>query len=142
MIEEPVWLGLDTVLQGVADTLQEMRARRLKLSLLTARTRSEWVPQQLDRLGLSKLFDDVTVVSADGSALAKASRLRLLCISSFFGDTESDMRAAAIAGVPYFAVATGQRDKLFLARAGAKRVYDNLSEAWRSFLRRSDSPVV
>jgi phosphoglycolate phosphatase-like HAD superfamily hydrolase len=90
------------------------------------------LPQQLLRLGLQELFEAVLVVDPSNAASAKADELCALTIKLFFGDTESDFRASAIAGVPFVGVASGQRSAAFLEAAGAGTVHVNLATAWQA----------
>jgi phosphoglycolate phosphatase-like HAD superfamily hydrolase len=130
IVEDPFWLGMDTVLPGVDKTLVEMRASGSRLHLLTARSAAVWVPSQLARLGLDGLLDEIIVVSPSTAAASKADLLRKKKIRLFFGDTESDFRAATNASVHFFGVATGQRNKEFLNASGIPYVFDSLHEAW------------
>lgn len=134
MIEEPLWLQIDSVLRGVSETLCQMRSAAGTLWLLTARNRAEWVPQQLARLGLAPLLDEVAVVSAQDASCAKAAVLRDASAVAFFGDTESDWHASSAASVPFYAVASGQRSLDCLAAAGVGPVHADLAAAWRSFV--------
>jgi len=140
MIEAPGWLALDSILPGVVETLRDMRAAGFELALLTARSRKEWVLPQLSRLGLAGCFDTISVVAAADAKQAKTAHLRQGFVPGFFGDTESDMRAADDAQVPFFPVATGQRDETFLASVGRKPIYADLSEAWKAFLAHDSRP--
>ena len=132
MIEEPVWLELDSVLPGVTETLFAMREAGAQLWLLTARSRQEWVYQQLARLWLLPFFHSVSVLPISEPAQAKARILRRMCADAFFGDTEPDWRASTEAGVPFYAVSTGQRSATFLLGKGVIFIDTCLSDSWRS----------
>jgi phosphoglycolate phosphatase-like HAD superfamily hydrolase len=134
MIEEPCWLGLDSVLPGVRAALEAMRAAGWELWLLTARSRPEWVKPQLAHLGLAAQLDQVAVVSAQNAAKAKAAMLQAAGAVAFFGDTESDHQAARSAAVSFYAVGAGQRSAACLERNGVGRVHGGLRAAWDSFL--------
>lgn len=131
MIEEPVWLALDRVLPGVPETLEEMR-RTSRLMLLTARGRREWLPQQLCRLNLGRFFDSISVVSPKHPVEEKARVLKEESVDAFFGDTESDLRAAALAGVTFCPVSSGQRDRNFLGQLAGGVVFEQLPDAWNN----------
>lgn len=143
MVEDPIWLGLDSVLPGILDALHAMREAGASLWLLTARSRPEWVRLQLAQLGLANSLDRVTVVPPHDATIAKSTVLREMAAVAFFGDTESDWRASLKAEVPFYAVSSGQRSPAFLARAGVQTVHGNLAAASKSFLavarRKSDS---
>ncbi|MEY4386963.1 MAG: hypothetical protein RLY20_2246 [Verrucomicrobiota bacterium] len=133
MVEQPAWLALDSVLPGVIEVLQMMRAAGARLWLLTARNRPEWVRQQLIQLGLAPLLDKVVVVPSNQASSAKAAVLREALAVAFFGDTESDWRAAVAAQVPFYALETGQRSAAFLATTDIKPVHADLMAAWNAF---------
>lgn len=130
MVEDPQWLALDSLLAGVEATLADMRRAGYRLWLLTARRQREWLLPQLVRLGLVPLFDRVCVVSPAQATSAKADLLREAAVEAFFGDTESDGRAAAAAGVAFRGVATGMRSVGYLQRNGMTPVYPDLRTAW------------
>jgi phosphoglycolate phosphatase-like HAD superfamily hydrolase len=135
IIEEPFWLSLDSLQPGVNDTIEEMIQSGSDLFLLTARTRPEWVSPQLEQLGLKKFFKNVEIVSPRGAASNKSIMLNRLRIDAFFGDTESDYAASISASVPFFAVATGQRNMQFLQSAKIPYIFGTLSEAWTKSIR-------
>lgn len=137
MIEEPVWLELDSVLPGVRETLDAMRAAGAQLWLMTARSRGEWAAQQLARLQLISSFHRVLIVSASEPIPAKAQALREMDADAFFGDTESDWGAARKAGVPFYAVSTGQRSARFLSAKGVEFIDRCLADSWRALALRS-----
>jgi phosphoglycolate phosphatase-like HAD superfamily hydrolase len=134
MIEEPLWLGMDSVLPSVLDVLCKMHEAGASLWLLTARSRREWVKSQLARLGLIRKLDGVVVVPTHESAITKTKVLRELEAAAFFGDTESDWCASIAADVPFYAVSTGQRSSKFLARVGVQPVHADLAAALKAFL--------
>ena len=138
MIEQPCWLALDSVQPGVFGVLDKMRAQAARLVLITARNRSEFVRPELSQLGLEKFFDGIIVVPPRTAAEAKATCLRQQATNAFFGDTESDWIAARTAGVPFYALTTGQRSASFLTRAGITKSFDDLAGAWTDFLQTMD----
>ena len=118
--------------------LDKMRAQAARLVLITARNRSEFVRPELSQLGLEKFFDGIIVVPPRTAAEAKATCLRQQATNAFFGDTESDWIAARTAGVPFYALTTGQRSASFLTRAGITKSFDDLAGAWTDFLQTMD----
>lgn len=127
-IEDCYWLGLDSVLGGVIETLGAWRARGDKLMLVTARSRPEWIGVQLRHLGLAAFFTRVEFVDPASAAEAKAAVLRASGVSTFIGDTESDARAAQAAGVRFIGVASGQRSAEFLRHSGVLTLAATLAE--------------
>ncbi len=118
IIEEPFWLSLDVVFDGVHDSLSLLRSRGLRLSLLTARCHSHWLERQLETLGLRSLLDDVFIVRPATAAAEKAERLRNFRPIAMIGDSESDGLAASESATRFFAVETGQRSREFMATKG------------------------
>jgi phosphoglycolate phosphatase-like HAD superfamily hydrolase len=133
-VEDPRWLRLDRPLPGAAETLRELAQSVGPPVLLTARRHPDRVRDQLASLGLDRWCGELRVVSPDSAAEEKAEQLRSLRCRGFVGDTESDAEAAELAGVPFAAVATGQRSPRFLAALGVP-VFDSLPEALRSIER-------
>jgi phosphoglycolate phosphatase-like HAD superfamily hydrolase len=132
-VEDEEWLELDRPLPGAAAALGAAREAGLRAVVLTARRFPERVKRQVERLGLEP--DEVRVVSPSRAANEKAEVLTEIDAAGLVGDTESDLRAAALAGVPFAAVGTGQRDAAFLRRHGAERVFDDVLEAVHHLLR-------
>lgn len=114
-VEDPRWLGLDRLLPGVAAALAGLREDGEWPVILTARRHAGRVREQVEGLGLLRWCAEVRVVSPTEAAAAKAAELRALGARGMVGDTESDARAAALAGIPFAAVTTGQRSEEFLA---------------------------
>ena len=134
-IEDPIWLGLDSVQTGVFDVLSDMKRVGGRVLLLTARSHPEWVSQQLARLGLLPMLDNVTVVTPSEAVQGKIAMLRAFSATAFFGDTELDWLASIRAEVPFFPVSWGQRSEEYLARAvvGVSLIHADLASAWKTF---------
>jgi phosphoglycolate phosphatase-like HAD superfamily hydrolase len=130
VVEEDRFLSLDALLPDALDALEELRARGYRLQILTARQHPDRVRAQVERL-LSGQIDATHVVSPFDAGRAKAKHLREIVAVGFAGDSESDAAAAVSAGVPFFAVCSGQRSPAFLEALGL-RVYGGLLEAVRS----------
>lgn len=114
-IEHWPWLGFDRLLPGVASALS---ARLFPILVLTARREPFFVRQQLDRLGLTGLIDDLIVVHPGNAAEAKADQLARIRPLAFIGDTESDADAAYAVGAPFIALNCGMRSSGFWQRRG------------------------
>ncbi len=67
---------------------------------------------------VSQLFTTGRVVDPGAAVVAKAAVLERLAPAGFIGDSDSDGEAAARAGIPFVAVATGQRSRSYLAQRG------------------------
>ena len=116
-IEDDEWLALDTPLPAAVDALDMLRAARVAIVLLTARTRPGAVNRQLRVLGILERVDALLVVDPTFAVSEKAAELRRVRACALIGDTESDAAAAAEAGVPFLAVGSGQRSPTFSSRA-------------------------
>jgi phosphoglycolate phosphatase-like HAD superfamily hydrolase len=128
-IEDDEWLALDSLLPAAVDALDTLHAARVAIVLLTARTRPGAVDRQLRALGVLERVDALLVVDPNSVVSAKAAELRRVRACALIGDTESDAAAAAEAGVPFLAVATGQRSPDFLAARGAGPVHADVGAA-------------
>jgi phosphoglycolate phosphatase len=117
-IEEPRWLSLDQPFPGVIDLLSELAGGGSAPVIITARRHPDRVTEQAKSLGLMRWCAGIRVVSPDAATTAKADELRAIGATGFIGDTESDAAAANAAGVPFAAVATGQRSGAFLEERG------------------------
>lgn len=128
-IEEPYWLSLDRPFADTHATLSRLVASGSEISLLTARRRADLLAIQLRNLGLPGFFRDIHVVDVAAPRAGKANILARGGFEAFVGDTESDLEAARDAGVPFHAVACGQRDEARLKQAGASEVHACFAEA-------------
>jgi phosphoglycolate phosphatase len=117
-VEDDRWLALDRPLPGVTETLRELNASGRGPIVVTARRYADRVRIQLENVGMAELLAGVEVVSPAAVAAEKELVLRRIGACAYVGDTERDAEAAAAAGVPFAAVATGQRSARFLRARG------------------------
>lgn len=129
-VEEPVWLALDSCFSDTQVTLSRAKSDGIHLVLLTGRTNPTWLPSQLHRLGISRFFDSVEIVSPCNAEKEKAQILLQYMPMLYVGDTEVDLCAAARVEIPFIALDRGQRSRSFLAKRGAMRIDANLTEAF------------
>lgn len=117
-IESSEALALDHVHEGAVEALTRWRSSGKKLVLATMRHDARMLADQLSRLQLSRLFDEVLVCDPGGGASAKAGRvhdeLPGECNAVWIGDTELDARAARLLGCPVVLVTCGLRDEAYL----------------------------
>jgi phosphoglycolate phosphatase len=128
-VEDDELLLVDTVLPDVERALATARSHVDRLTVITARRRGDAVRSQCERLGLIGQIDDVLTVDPVSAAEHKAVVLSEISAIGFIGDTASDARAAAAAGLPFAAVTTGQHTREVLQRTIDAPVVDSLSEA-------------
>lgn len=131
VIEDDGWLAVDPLLPGACPALAALAAAGRPAMILTARRRADAVRAQVVGLGLRV---PVEVVDPRDAVARKAAVLRERGAAAFVGDTESDARAAADAGVPFLAVGTGQRHPQWLRERGIAPVHADLQEAVRALL--------
>lgn len=129
-VEDSRWLDLDRMIPGVPRALDSLQGGARPL-ILTARQHEDRVRDQVSSLGLLHWCAEVTVVSPDSAAEAKAAQLLMHGCRGLVGDTESDAKAAEIAGVDFAAVSTGQRSEQYL-RARGLATFDSLGGALRA----------
>ena len=130
-VENPRWLRLDRLLPGVSATLEALAATETRPLILTARRHADRARDQVASLGLLRWCAEVTVVSPGCAAEEKAAQLVERGCRALIGDTESDARAAELAGADFAAVTSGQRSREFLL---ARRLptFDSLADALRA----------
>ncbi|MEM7074436.1 MAG: hypothetical protein AAGA28_05115 [Pseudomonadota bacterium] len=116
LIERSRYLGLDAALPGAPAALRALSSVA-DLHLITARQNAKGVHDTLARLALDPCFTQVSVVPVGpDSAKTKADCLRATGAVAHCGDSEVDGRSAAMAGIPFWAVTSGQRSETFLLR--------------------------
>jgi phosphoglycolate phosphatase len=130
-IESPEWLARDTLVPGAVDCLESL-AETCSLYLVTLRREPDAVWNQLTTLGLRRQFSGVFSGWAEGTSGAelKASWIRSVGgaeRSAIVGDSEVDMAAARLLGIPAIGVSFGIREAKELAALGAVHVVDRLS---------------
>jgi phosphoglycolate phosphatase-like HAD superfamily hydrolase len=129
-IEDPRWLSLDALLPGVAELLSELARQGTRPVVITARRHADRAESQAESLGLLRWCSGLRVVAPEVPNTAKADELVAIEAAGFVGDTESDARAADLAGVAFAAVVTGQRSRAFLEEQGLP-TFASLAEAVR-----------
>ncbi|MBE2316898.1 HAD hydrolase-like protein [Solirubrobacter sp. CPCC 204708] len=133
VVEDRDLLALDPPVPELDAALTAIAAAGLDAAIVTARRDAAAVRAQIDALGLRPAAG-VHVVSPASAAAEKAVVLAELGAVGFVGDTESDAAAAAAAGIPFAAVAGGQRDEQWLARHVAGAVHPSVLHAVRALL--------
>lgn len=128
-IESPRWLSLDRMLPGAHEAIDTIRAHGHAPFILTARRDSAALLEQIASLALSFAVTEIEVVDPRDAVAQKAAVLGSRGAEAFVGDTESDARAAALAGVPFLAVSSGQRSSSALRRLGVAAPLRDIGEA-------------
>lgn len=134
IIEDWCWLQIDRPYVDAYECLDRLRSAGMAVACITARSRPEFVPLQLQSLRLLKCFDDIYVVSPSQRVDGKAAILSEGGFACFVGDTESDQNAAKLAGVAPLLVNTGQRSGAFLSNRCQSPVHGSLAEVLDAFL--------
>lgn len=115
-VESVYWSQLDSLFPDVPGALEAARESGHRLLLVSARSRPDLLRIQLARLGVGRFFEQVVVVTPSSATSAKATALSDWGADWMIGDSEVDGQAAALAGVAFMAVGSGQRSPAFLAR--------------------------
>lgn len=110
----------DDLYKGTISLLNEFSKDNF-LILLTARNNQEGLNKQISSLGIKQFFDKIIVVeTSKNTPELKSNVLKEMHIDEFFGDTESDMKAAIEAGCDFYASTRGFRSKQFWSRYDVK----------------------
>lgn len=120
-IENNEYLKYDHLYSGIKEMLEELSINN-SLYLVTARNNKANLFRQLQELGINQYFEDICVVpSSKESTQLKANYLIEQGITTFWGDTEVDKRAADIAGCKFRVCLSGFRSQSFWERYNKKR---------------------
>ena len=120
---------------GVADTLQALRERGVRMAVCTNKP-ARFVPPLLAAMGIDGFFDEV--VGGDSLAWRKPDPRPLLHLATqlgatpqqclMVGDSETDFAAARAAAMPVVLVSYGYPRSFDLHGAGALAVIDRIEE--------------
>ena len=130
-IEGKRWLVLDELFPDVFEALKQLGERN-SLILLSARRDADALFWQLKQLGLSSILSEIITVPPTQAIQRKAEALVSLQPAVFVGDTESDLKAAQQAEIPFIAVSCGQRSKNYLRKHGANDIWSKSSDAFQT----------
>ena len=99
--------------------------RENELFLITARKNKENAIAQIKKLGIAQYFTNIAVVdSCKETPVLKYAELQKYKVDCFIGDTESDFKAAELAGCDFRAVSYGFRSEQYWKNKGIKSVND------------------
>ena len=129
LVELPEWLALDQPLPGALVALNQLHASGNFLALLTARTNAQGLRATLKRLEMHSFFCHIEVVDPAEATQKKADKLKAWKPAVFLGDTESDLKAANIAGTRFIALSWGQRSAGWLKSHGANACFPDMNSA-------------
>ena len=109
LIENEKYLKADFLYPNVREILFSL-SKENDLFLVTARNNKENAYKQINQLGISQYFTGISVVdTCSNTPILKAEELQKYKTDSFVGDTESDYKAALVAGCDFKAVVYGFR---------------------------------
>lgn len=111
-LESVDWLKEDNVIEGVRESISELKTLRFQCVLVTQRRVKENLFKQLCDLNLINVFDEIIVVTPLPTGNAKIEALSAKTIEGgyFIGDSRIDKECAEFYGLPYFHVDTGLSD--------------------------------
>mgnify|MGYP002624725689 CR=1 FL=1 len=111
LIENSECLKSDSLYPDVEEILSNL-SKDNDLFLITARNNKDNAYKQIKQLGIAQYFADISIVDTCSETPAlKADKLQKYGVDCFIGDTESDYKAAQIAGCDFKAVNYGFRSK-------------------------------
>ncbi|HLM60618.1 MAG TPA: HAD family hydrolase, partial [Pyrinomonadaceae bacterium] len=119
-IETDDALDLDKVQTGAREKLLSWKDEKISLILATMRKKETALLNQLERLKLHELFDEIIVCrhaeGSEGKASSVKNRIsqKETDILLWVGDTEADVKAARILGCRVWALSCGLRNSDFL----------------------------
>ncbi len=120
LIEDEQFLAEDDLYKGTISLLNEFSKDNF-LVLLTARNNQEGLNKQISGLGIKQYFDKIIVIeTSKKTPELKSNVLKEMHIDEFYGDTESDMKAAIEAGCDFYVSTRGFRSKQFWSRYDVK----------------------
>jgi phosphoglycolate phosphatase-like HAD superfamily hydrolase len=126
-IEDIGWLSLDKLFPGVRAALGAWSSSGNSLTLLSARSRGEWLTCQVRNLGIRKYFESIVCVDPLQAVAQKSKVLVDIKADIFIGDTEADYESASLARTEFIAVSCGQRNRDFLATRGCSCIVDSIA---------------
>ena len=127
LMEDPVYLQHDTVLQGVHGSLSQISSK-YKCYILSARKDEKALKNQCDEMNLTQYFRSIVAVSSAEKKGKVISTMKDGETVIMVGDTENDIRAARESGSISVAVDTGIRDKGTISKYRPDHIIINLSE--------------
>ena len=122
-VEDPGYLLFDTPLCDIRDLVCKLRDKGYQVYVLTARRKPRNFWEELKRLKLHDLFDDV-FITGDYSLDSKKRMIEDIVEPEdiIVGDSEMEIHAARSLGIRHMGVATGLRSADFLVEKGAELV--------------------
>lgn len=135
LIEEPQWLDLDGLKPDVLPFLQSLKKNKNRLYLISARKSRFNFLNQLKKLSLLPFFDEIYIVDPLNVIEKKTEVLLTIKPSFFFGDSESDYKAALSSNTNFIGVSSGQRSPDFLTKQGVTVTRCNFTDLIRPSLK-------
>ena len=114
-IENEKYLNLDILKPEVVETLKSWRNITDKIVLVTMRQNREYLLNQLDRLGILCLLNEVIDCPPKRkNTKYEALKDKIFNNAIFIGDTEEDTNTAKMLGIKSIGITNGLRNKKFL----------------------------
>ena len=133
-IESPEYLAFDSVIVE-KEYLKRLKDKSIHLILLSLRNNEANSKEQLRLLGISQYFDEVHFVKHNALNNSKVDILKQLQkennIFAFCGDSESDHKAALLAGIDFIQVKTSLYSLPDFADAA---IFPDINEYFLSFV--------
>lgn len=107
-------------------------AKKYRLSLVTLRKNHQGLKEELKKLKLAKYFNDIIVVRHKHGHIAKYKgiirKYPKFAKAIFIGDTEIDIKAAKLLGIPSVAVLSGIRGLSYLKKFKPEYIIRDIRE--------------
>lgn len=137
-IENDEFLVDDKLYEDTIEALEYFKSYVDKMYLVTARNNHKGVTDTLDRLGITKYFDDIVVVSPANASYEKCNYIKAKMNENdiLIGDTEVEYEISKVLGIKTYLLNRGFRSKAFWDDKGIKS-YNSLNDIIRCIKKRT-----
>ncbi len=128
LIEKKEYLQLDTINKSSLEKIKELKKDHW-LILLTNRKNKENTLQQLDRLSLSSLFEEIIICNETETKYDNIQKSLFFNKNAIIiGDTEEEMLIGQKLGIKYIAITSGMRTTELLQQYNPNQLLTNISK--------------
>ena len=128
LIEKEEYLQLDTITKTSVEKIKELKKDHW-LILLTNRKNKENTLQQLDRLNLSHLFEEIIICNETETKYDNIQKSLFFNKDAIIiGDTEEEMTIGQKLGIKHIAITSGMRTKEILQQYHPNQLLPNITK--------------
>jgi len=132
LIEKEEYLQLDTITKTSVEKIKELKKDHW-LILLTNRKNKENTLQQLDRLNLSHLFEEIIICNETQTKYDNIQKSLFFNKDAIIiGDTEEEMTIGQKLGIKHIAITSGMRTKEILQQNQPTQIISKISQFYSS----------